>query len=102
MFTEEDFPGYHYEFNIGSGGYDWAMMRVLTKDGRVFYGSASGCSCSDWSDFIRSEADLIELPTLESAKKAAKEFIEDNHHYFSDGVSKYLDAVEKFRALGLR
>jgi len=101
----EDFPGYREVFEISNNDWEWATLRVYEKDGRLFYGWANGCSCNGYTDYV-SEGDLIELPTLESARTAIREFFFATSSYFryeEPAVNdRYLNAVEKFRELGLR
>lgn len=94
-------PGYEEVYSASSGGYDWTEFRVFEKDGRHFYASGSGCSCTYFEEQVE-ESDLIELQSLSSAQNALKEFLDGNSYYFSDQISTYLDGVEKFRELGLR
>lgn len=96
-------PDYELVHTTGSGGYEWAELRVYKKksDGRLFYASASGCSCFTFEDDI-DESDLIELQSLAGAQRAVKEFIELKEWYFGSGESEYADAIEELRGLGLR
>lgn len=95
-----DIPGYEVILQLGEWDYEWAEMRVYKRDGRLFYVTDSGCSCNSWEDWTKSEADLIELPTLEAARNAVKSFL--GYGDFSGQIDTYLNAIEKFRALGLR
>lgn len=101
VYGEPFLPGYEQVHTIGGGGYEWAELRVYEKDGRFFYGSGSGCSCTYFEEQV-TESDLIELQSLESAKHALQEFFNENSYYFTDTIGTYLTEVEKFRELGLR
>lgn len=95
-----DIQGYEVVGSFGDWDYSWSEMRIYKRDGRLFYVTDSGCSCNSWDDSPKTEADLIELPTLAAARNAAQEFMGsyDSERYPND----VLNAVEKFRELGLR
>lgn len=101
MYGDPFLPDYEQVFEISTGGYDWAELRVFEKDGRFFYADSGGCSCNYYEEMVE-ESDLIELPTLEAARNAVKDFLSSNSYHFSDQIAPYLDAVEQFRELGLR
>lgn len=102
VYGEPYLPDYEEVYSVNSGGYDWAELRVFEKDGRLFFGSGSGCSCTYFEEQV-TESDLIELPTLESGRNALKDFFDGTGRYhFTDVISNYLDGVEKLRELGLR
>lgn len=101
MYGDPFLPGYEPVYTIGdSASYEWAEFRVFKKDGRLFAAGSGGCSCNYYEENV-IESDLIELPTLEAARNAVKNFLSNSYH-FSDQITPYLDAVEKFRELGLR
>lgn len=95
----DEIPGYTQVAEFGEWGYSWSAMRVYRRNARLFYITDSGCSCYSWEDTPKTESDLIELPTLESARRAVREFMYSDAERYPDVV---LDAVEKFRELGLR
>jgi hypothetical protein len=98
----EEFPGYKTVSEFGTGGYEWAEMRVYEKDGRFFYLTDGGCSCTDWNDGRLTESDMVELPTLDSARTAYVDWLLGDAHYYTSELPKWMDVVEQFRELGLR
>lgn len=102
MYGDPFLPGYEQVYNIFLGSYDWAEFRVFKQGERFFYATDSGCSCTCFEDQV-TETNLIELPTLNAASDAVKEFLEsEGSGYDGKIIDKYFDAVEKFRDLGLR
>lgn len=93
----EFLPGYEQVYDIFEGDYSWDELRVYRQEssGRLFYATASGCSCFNYEDEV-SESDLIELQSLSGAQEAVKGFLGES------SSQTYLDAVEALRGLGLR
>lgn len=108
--TNQEFPGFEHLLTFGEFGYSWSEMRIYRKDGRLFYLSDSGCSCYGWNDAgTMTEADMVELPTLESARNAYFDFTYDTWATDAGGEGWgdkaqvcWLDVKEKLRQAGLR
>jgi hypothetical protein len=79
----------------GGGSYDWSELHVYTKGERVFVNVQRGCSCYSWEE--PGESELIEVPSLESARSQWEDMMGS---YASD--DKWLDARPTFANLGLR
>lgn len=96
---KSDVPGYEVVAEFGEWDYEWSTMRVYKRDGRLFIITDGGCSCDDWHSTPKTEAMMVELPSLNSARDAVKNFLS---YDFEREQDAYLNAVEKFRELGLR
>lgn len=95
-----DVPGYEVVASFGEWDYSWSEMRIYKRDGRLFFITDNGCSCYSWDDSPKTEGDLVELPTLEAARREVKDFM--GRYDAEREQDTYLNAVEKFRELGLR
>ncbi|OKI54545.1 DUF7574 domain-containing protein [Micromonospora sp. CB01531] len=97
--VDTDIPGYEVIAEFGEWDYSWSTMRIYKRDSRLFYITDSGCSCYSWEDNPKTEGDLRELPDLNSARNAIKDLM---GYDFEREQDTYLNAIEKFRELGLR
>ena len=91
---DDTVPGYEIVDDIHNDDYEWTLVRIYRKDGRIFADTQSGCSCN-WYE-TPSEGDLVELPNLAAAERYYAE------HVQYSGLPEWLDVVERFRAYGLR
>jgi hypothetical protein len=64
--------GDEYEVLAEAGEYDysWSEVALLRKDGQLYYGEGSGCSCTSFA----YEADPVPVASWQEAVEKAKVF----------------------------